>query len=640
MTGEQLIVFGVLAATLVLFVWNRWRYDLVALGALLACALTGVVPADEVFAGIGHPAVISVAAVLVLSRGLLNAGVVDSVARRLMQVGDRPWAQVAALTGIVALSSGFMNNVGALALFMPVAIWMSRQSGRSPSYLLMPLAFGSLLGGTLTLIGTPPNLIIAGYRAEAGEAPFGMFAFLPVGAAVTVAGVLFIALLGWRLVPRRQEQEGNGDLFEISAYLTEVRVPESCKYAGRTLHALINAVEDEADVQVIALVRGDERQRMPSTYEVLREGDILLVEADSDSLKALLDVTGVELAANVDEQEDKAQNEQKAAEQALEDERTEKNHKSRHGELTLAEAIISPGSILVGTTASGLDLRERHGVNVLAVARQGQRLRQRLGKIRFATGDILLLQAREDALQSSLNSLGCLPLASRGLSITTPRNVLLASAIFAITLAIIAIGLVPAATALVTGALVMILVGLIPVGRIYDSIDMSVIVLVAAMLPVGQALETSGGSQLIADALLSVGHSLPPAATLALLMVAVMLISNVVNNAAAAVLAAPVAISLARGMDASVDPFLMAVAIGASCAFLTPIGHQSNTLVMAPGGYRFGDYWRLGLPLSILVVLCAVPAILWIWPLSSQWHRCPASVGTQTTTKAEGKLAH
>ena len=615
MTGEQLIVFGVLAATLVLFVWNRWRYDLVALGALLACALTGVVPADEVFAGIGHPAVISVAAVLVLSRGLLNAGVVDSVARRLMQVGDRPWAQVAALTGIVALSSGFMNNVGALALFMPVAIWMSRQSGRSPSYLLMPLAFGSLLGGTLTLIGTPPNLIIAGYRAEAGEAPFGMFAFLPVGAAVTVAGVLFIALLGWRLVPRRQEQEGNGDLFEISAYLTEVRVPEGCKYAGRTLHALIGAVKEEADVQVIALVRGDERQRMPSTYEVLREGDILLVEADSDSLKALLDVTGVELAANVDEHDDGAREERDATEQVVEQEKARKSHKSRHGELTLAEAIISPGSILVGTTASGLDLRERHGVNVLAVARQGQRLRQRLGKIRFATGDILLLQTREDALQSTLNNLGCLPLASRGLSITTPRNVLLASAVFAITLATIAFGLLPAATALVTGALVMILVGLIPVGRIYESIDMPVIVLVAAMLPVGQALETSGGSQLIADALLSVGQSLPAAATLALLMVAVMLISNVVNNAAAAVLAAPVAISLARGMDASVDPFLMAVAIGASCAFLTPIGHQSNTLVMAPGGYRFGDYWRLGLPLSILVVLCAVPTILWIWPL-------------------------
>lgn len=610
MTGDQLIVFGVLAATLVLFIWNRWRYDLVALGALLACALSGVVPAGEVFAGLAHPAVISVAAVLVLSRGLLNAGVVDSVARRLMQVGERPWAQVAALTGIVALSSGFMNNVGALALFMPVAIWMSRQSGRSPSYLLMPLAFGSLLGGMLTLIGTPPNLIIAGYRAEAGEAPFGMFDFLPVGAAVTLAGVVFIALLGWRLVPRRQEQEGNGDLFEISAYLTEVRVPEGCKYAGRTLHALINAVRDEADVQVIALIRGEERQRMPSTYEVLREADILLVEADSDSLKALLDVTGVELAADSDGQKDKPDDEP-AAEQG----QGEKKAKDRHGELTLAEAIVTPGSMLVGTTASGLDLRERHGVNVLAVARQGQRLRQRLGQIRFAAGDILLVQAREDALQASLSGLGCLPLASRGLSITTPRNVLLASAIFALTLGVIALGLLPAAVALVTGALVMILVGLIPLGRIYESIDMPVIVLVAAMLPVGEALETTGGSQLIADALLGLGQSLPAAATLALLMVAVMLISNVVNNAAAAVLAAPVAISLARGLEASVDPFLMAVAIGASCAFLTPIGHQSNTLVMAPGGYRFGDYWRLGLPLSILVVLCAVPAILWVWPL-------------------------
>ncbi len=613
MTGDQLIVFGVLAATLALFIWNRWRYDLVALGALLACALSGVVPADEVFAGLAHPAVISVAAVLVLSRGLLNAGVVDSVARRLMQVGERPWAQVAALTGIVALSSGFMNNVGALALFMPVAIWMSRQSGRSPSYLLMPLAFGSLLGGTLTLIGTPPNLIIAGYRAEAGEAPFGMFAFLPVGAAVTLAGVAFIALLGWRLVPRRQEQEGNGDLFEISAYLTEVRVPEGCKYAGRTLHALIGAVQDEADVQVIALIRGEQRQRMPSTYEVLREEDILLVEADSDSLKALLDVTGVELAANLEEPPERDHAEPAAAHAGKDDK--SRKHRDRHGELTLAEAIVSPGSMLVGTTASGLDLRERHGVNVLAVARQGQRLRQRLGRIRFAAGDILLLQAREEALQATLGNLGCLPLASRGLRITAPRQVLLASTIFALTLASIALGLLPAATALVAGALVMILAGLIPLGGIYESIDMPVIVLVAAMLPVGQALETTGGSQRIADALLTLGQALPPAATLALLMVAVMLVSNVVNNAAAAVLAAPVAISLARGMDASVDPFLMAVAIGASCAFLTPIGHQSNTLVMAPGGYRFGDYWRLGLPLSILVVLCAVPAILWIWPL-------------------------
>jgi di/tricarboxylate transporter len=619
MHSDQLIVFAVLTATLGLFVWNRWRYDIVALGALLVVTLAGIVPPEKAFIGLGHPAVITVAAVLVLSRGLLNSGVVDSLARHLTKVGDRPWIQVSTLTAIVALCSGFMNNVGALALFMPVAIWMSRQSGRSPSYLLMPLAFGSLLGGSLTLIGTPPNIIIAGYRREVGEAPFRMFDFLPVGLAITVAGLLLIALC-WRLIPRREQQSGDQELFEISAYLTELKVPEGSKYAGRTLHDLIVAGDDEADVVVIALVRDGHHQAMPSTYEVLRDGDVLLVEADSESLKSFLDVTHLQLAAEADR---KAQAREKAEQDKQPEQNGGRNQQtdnddsgnSRHRERALAEAIVAPGSALIGTTATGLSLRERHGVNVLAVARQGQRLRERLGKIRFAAGDILLLQAREDQLQSTLSNLGCLPLASRGLRITAPRQVLLASSIFAFALVLIALGVVPAAIALVGAALVMVLVGLVPSGEIYKSIDMSIIVLIAAMLPIGEALETTGGSRLIADALLEIGQAASPAATVAILMVGVMLLSNVVNNAAAAVLAAPVAISLSRGMEASADPLLMAVAIGASCAFLTPIGHQSNTLVMAPGGYRFGDYWRLGLPLSGLVVLVAVPAILWIWPL-------------------------
>ena len=619
MQSDQLIVFAVLAATLGLFVWNRWRYDIVALAALLVVTLAGIVPPEKAFMGLGHPAVITVAAVLVLSRGLLNAGVVDSLARHLTKVGDRPWIQVLTLSGIVALCSGFMNNVGALALFMPVAVWMSRQSGRSPSYLLMPLAFGSLLGGTLTLIGTPPNIIIAGYRREVSEAPFGMFDFLPVGLAITLVGVLLIALL-WRLTPRREDPSGEQELFEISAYLTELQIPADSKYAGRTLHDLIAAGGDEVDVMVTGLVRAGKYHRMPSTYEVLRDDDILLVEADSDSLKRFLDVTHLRLAAEADskaEAREKAEQDKQLKRNGEPDKQPEAadSKADRNAERALAEAIVTASSSLIGTSASGLALRERHGVNILAVARQGQRLQQRLGKIRFAAGDILLLQAREDQLQSTLNSLGCLPLASRGLRITAPRQVLLASSIFAAALALIALGMVPSAVALVGTALAMILVGLVPTGDIYKSIDMSIVVLIAAMLPIGEALESTGGSRLIADALLDVGQAAPPAATVAILMVGVMLLSNVVNNAAAAVLAAPVAIALARGMDASADPLLMAVAIGASCAFLTPIGHQSNTLVMAPGGYRFGDYWLLGLPLSILVVLVAVPVILWVWPL-------------------------
>lgn len=618
MQSDQLIVFAVLAATLGLFVWNRWRYDIVALGALLVVTLAGIVPAEKAFMGLGHPAVITVAAVLVLSRGLLNSGVVDSLARHLTKVGDRPWVQVLTLTGIVALCSGFMNNVGALALFMPVAVWMSRQSGRSPSYLLMPLAFGSLLGGTLTLIGTPPNIIIAGYRREVGEAPFRMFDFLPVGLAITAAGLLLIVLL-WRLIPRREDRGGDQELFEISAYMTELTIPDGSKYAGRTLRDLIVAGSDEADVMVIALVRAGRYQAMPSTYEVLHDRDVLLVEADSDSLKKFLDVTHLQLAAEADskaEAREKAEQDKQAAKNGGQNETDDSESGSdRHRDRALAEAIVTPGSSLIGTTATGLSLRERHGVNVLAVARQGQRLRERLGKIRFAAGDILLLQAREDQLQSTLNNLGCLPLASRGLRITAPRQVMLASSIFAAALVLIALGVVPPVISLVGAALAMILVGLVPSGDIYKSIDMSIIVLIAAMLPIGEALETTGGSRLIAHALLEIGQAAPPAATVAILMAGVMLLSNVVNNAAAAVLAAPVAISLSRGMEASADPLLMAVAIGASCAFLTPIGHQSNTLVMAPGGYRFGDYWRLGLPLSVLVVLVAVPVILWVWPL-------------------------
>lgn len=618
MQSDQLIVFAVLAATLGLFVWNRWRYDIVALGALLVVTLAGIVPAEKAFMGLGHPAVITVAAVLVLSRGLLNSGVVDSLARHLTKVGDRPWVQVLTLTGIVALCSGFMNNVGALALFMPVAVWMSRQSGRSPSYLLMPLAFGSLLGGTLTLIGTPPNIIIAGYRREVGDAPFRMFDFLPVGLAITAAGLLLIVLL-WRLIPRREDRGGDQELFEISAYMTELTIPDGSKYAGRTLRDLIVAGSDEADVMVIALVRAGRYQAMPSTYEVLHDRDVLLVEADSDSLKKFLDVTHLQLAAEADskaEAREKAEQDKQAAKNGGQNETDDSESGSdRHRDRALAEAIVTPGSSLIGTTATGLTLRERHGVNVLAVARQGQRLRERLGKIRFAAGDILLLQAREDQLQSTLNNLGCLPLASRGLRITAPRQVMLASSIFAAALVLIALGVVPPVISLVGAALAMILVGLVPSGDIYKSIDMSIIVLIAAMLPIGEALETTGGSRLIAHALLEIGQAAPPAATVAILMAGVMLLSNVVNNAAAAVLAAPVAISLSRGMEASADPLLMAVAIGASCAFLTPIGHQSNTLVMAPGGYRFGDYWRLGLPLSVLVVLVAVPVILWVWPL-------------------------
>jgi di/tricarboxylate transporter len=595
LTFDQVVVFAILSATLVLFVWGRWRYDLVAVAALLLVFIAGLVPAEQVFMGFGHPAVVTVAAVLVLSRGLLNAGVVDSLSRSLARVGPRPMLQVATLTGIVVLCSGFMNNVGALALLMPVAIWMSRQSGRSPSLLLMPLAFGSLIGGLITLIGTPPNIIIALFRAETGAPAFGMFDFTPVGLGVAAAGLIFISLIGWRLTPQREGQSAPDELFEIDDYLSEVIVPEGAKIVGKTIFHLTSAMEKETEATVVGLIRGERHVAAPGWYEVIQAGDILMVEATPEDLKALIDGMGLALAECKGDCREILGSE----------------------EIRLMEAVITADSPLPGTTAASLHLRRNFGVNLLAIARRGRRLERRLSETLFFIGDILLLQGSEEALQTTLRTFKCLPLAERGLRIGQPRQVFLALGIFGGAMALSALNLLPVQVAFIAAAVIMVAAGLVPLGDIYESIDWPIIVLLGAMFPLGHALESTGGARLIAAQLLLLSGHFPPMATLAVLLVGTMLLSNVVNNAAAAVLMAPIAITLARGMAVSVDPLLMAVAVGSSCAFMTPVGHQSNALVMAPGGYRFGDYWRLGLPLSVLVTVVAVPLILYFWPMAA-----------------------
>jgi di/tricarboxylate transporter len=605
MTTQQWIIFGILAVTMALFIWNRWRYDVVSLAALLVVTVTGIVPPDEVFSGFSHPAVITVVAVLVVSKALLNAGVIDLVARQLGRVGDRPTAQAAALTGLVSVSSGFMNNVGALALLMPVATWMSRKSGRSPSLLLMPLAFGSLLGGMLTLIGTPPNMIISAYRANVAETPFGMFDFMPVGVSVALVGVVFISLIGWRLIPKQTDNVTSGELFEVSEYMSELRVPEESKFAGFPLHDLLSAMPNKEDITIVGLVHNDKRFLAPSMYRVLRAGDILMVETDSDSLKSLIDDGGLEFIEG-DKDEDKDEGGGK--------EKEDPDKSIESDDVSVLEAIVSPESLLIGKTASSLLLRERYGVNVIAVARRGKRLQERLGRIRFLAADILLLQGGAKSLPSTLSELGCLPLAERGLRIGKPRKVLLPVGIYVVAMTLVAMDVLPAEIALTCAAVVLIVAGLLSPTDAYNSIDWPVVVLLGAMIPVGNAFETTGSADLIANQLQSIAQAATPAAMLAILMVGTMLLSNIVNNAAAAILMAPIAVSLSHAIGVNADPFLMCVAVGASCAFLTPIGHQSNAMVMAPGGYRFSDYWRMGLPLSVLVVVVGVPTILWFWP--------------------------
>lgn len=641
--ADHTLVFIVLGLTLAAFVWGRFRYDLVALAALVVSVILGLVPGEEAFYGFGHPAVITVAAVLVLSRGFERSGVVDVIAEQVLKVGDRLFLQLVALTGTVVVLSGFMNNVGALALLLPVAMRLAREHDTSPSLLLMPLAFGSLLGGLMTLIGTPPNIIIASYRgSETGET-FGMFHFFPVGAVVALAGFAFIVLLGWRLVPQRAGKATTEEMFDTANYLVELKVDEDSKAAGWTLRELQRELEET--VPVLAVVRDDRRWAGHAFLGVLREGDILLMEAGPDEMKLLEDKAGLHLGVGPEEQEaleNEAQPREEAADSAAskpaasenlalgterdtsarreDDEKGAKKKKSEKKPATtegleLVEAVVRNDSMMINRTVTQLRLQNQYGLHLIAVARDGGRLRQRLRDIRFRPGDVLLLQGGESNLGESLATLGCLPLARRNLPLGQPRMLLVSLAVFALAIAAMLLDLLPASVALTAAALVSLLVGVLPLREAYQSVDGPVIVLLGAMIPVGQALETSGGASLIAEALLTAGQQWPIMALLVGLFLISMLLSNVINNAAAALLMAPIAASLADGFGASVDPFLMVVAVSASCAFLTPIGHQSNTLVMGPGGYRFGDYWRMGLPLSLLVLVVSLPMILLVWPL-------------------------
>ncbi|MEX2579840.1 MAG: SLC13 family permease [Verrucomicrobiales bacterium] len=587
---DHILVYLLLAFTLGGFLWGRIRYDLVALLALIAAVLLGLVPAENAFAGFGHPAVITVAAVLVLSQGFLRSGLVDLIAAQAMKVGGRPTLQILTLAGSVAVMSAFMNNVGALALMLPVAIRMARENGNPPSLLLMPLAFGSLLGGLMTLIGTPPNIIIATFRGQTGNEEYGMFDFLPVGGVVLVVGLVFLTLFGWRLAPKRKEPSTTDELFAIADYLSELQVVEKSDAKGWTLGELRERCEEI--IAVVAVMRGERRIPVQDFNGTLREGDVVLVEADPDHIKDLARKGGLKISGE-------------AFSERL----------SEAKDLEVVEAVVKSDSPMIQRSVEQLRLLDRYGLYLLAVAREGGRLKKRLKEIRFRVGDVLLLQGGGETLKDSLHDLGCLPLAKRDLSIGQPRRLLLSVALFAVAVAATMLGWLPPAVALTAAALLSILTGVLPLREVYTAIDWPVIVLLGALIPIGASLETSGGADLIARGLFAVTSQWSAVISLAALFLITMALSNVINNVAAAVLMAPIAISLAAGFEASADPFLMAVAISASCAFLTPIGHQSNTLVMGPGGYRFGDYWRMGLPLSLLVLVTAIPVIVWVWPL-------------------------
>ena len=593
LTDDQLTVCGILLGVFIFFLWGKYRYDLVAFGALVAAVLAGVVPGDEAFLGFGHPAIITVALVLMLSRGLVESGAIDVLTARVVPDTSNPVVLIGALALVAAILSSFMNNVGALALLMPVAIHGANRAGLSPALVLMPLAFASMLGGMTTLVGTPPNIIVSSIRGTETGAPFQMFDFTMVGLPIAVLGLIYIVVLGWRFIPSaRKGRTPSEELVELKPYVTEVRVSADSPLLGQFMSSVTDSFAAQ-DAAILGLIRGEEEFAYPGMTQRLMEDDILVIQAETDALEALVTDQRLHLVG---------------------DEAIPRGSVSSD-RVALIEAVVMPNARIGNLTPRELGLRERYKLNLLAVSREGRHTGKRLNHHRFHTGDVLLLQGDADQIYEAVQHIGCLPLANRNVRVGRPRRALIAALLF-----IAAIGLAVAQVMPITISFGLALVGMIMTriigpSQAYSSIDVPVIILLGAMIPVGQAIQTTGLADLVGAAVADLTSGQPPWVALALVMVATMTLSDVINNAATAVVMAPIAAAVAMQMGAAPDAFYMAVAIGASCAFLTPIGHQNNTLVMGPGGYRFGDYWRMGLALELLVVAIAVPALMIAWPL-------------------------
>ena len=591
MTTPQTLAFAVLGGMMLLFIWGRIRYDMVAVLALLAAVLAGIVPAEEAFSGFADDIVIIVASALVISAAIARSGIVEAALMKVAGRFNRIGSQLLVLTASVTFLSAIVKNIGALAMLMPAAMQMAKRAHTSPSCLLMPMSFGSLLGGLITLVGTSPNIIVSRVREEMTGEPFGMFDYAPVGLGLALSGLLFLRF-GYRLLPsNRRAAPTMGEALDIKDYVTEARIPPASPADGITIAEFKELTE--GDVEVTGLHRAERRRAVPLPDAMLTGGDVLILEGEPEALERAIAAAALQL---------EGQHRRAAA-------------ASAESETGVIEAVVGKDSILVGSAAGRMDLHERHGVNLLAVSRRGERITVRLRDVVLCPGDVIVLQGPLTTLPERLRELGCLPLAERSLRLGSARRGLIPLVILGSAMVLTAAGVVPVAVAFFAAAALILLSGALPAREAYSHIEWPILIMIACLIPVSDALRTTGGTELIADWLSTTASALPAWGAVALIMISAMAVTPFLNNAATVLVMAPIASVLATELGYRPEAFLMAVAVGAGSDFLTPIGHQCNTLVMGPGGYRFGDYARLGAPLSLIVVVVGVPLIMAVWPL-------------------------
>lgn len=590
MTQDQIILFSLMGGVLGLLVWGKWRYDLVAFGALSLGLVLGVIPKASAFSGFGHPAVIIIALVLVISRALSQSGAIEMLSGKVVDASRSLVAHIASIGALGAVLSAFMNNVATLALLMPVDIQAAARAKRSPAQTLMPLSFATILGGMVTLIGTPPNIVISQFRETSLGEPYAMFDFAWVGLGTAVAGLLFVALIGWRFVPAsRIKTVASDDLRNLDEYIVEIGVGEGSPAVGQTIKDIEKTAADH-DILILGLVRRGKRLPGKALHEEIRKGDIMVIEAGPKALESF------------------------AGELKLSYSRSKKHSGPFAGTLSIAEATIPAESRITHRSAEDIRLLYRHGIMLLGISRQGKPFRNRVRRVKIKPGDVLLLMGEEEQLDDIIQWLGALPLAPRDLRVTQRDKAGLAVSLFAIAITLSSLGILYLPIALSACVVLYAFLKVVTPTQIYESVQWPVIVLIASLIPLAAALEASGGTELIARSIVGFTEGWPAVAVLALLMIVTMTLSDMLNNVATVLVAAPVAVDIAHKMGVNPDSLLMGVAIAASCAFLSPIGHKNNTIIMGPGGYQFGDYWRMGLPLEILILCVSIPLILVFWP--------------------------
>jgi len=580
-------VLVLLAAAMLFFITGWLRYDITALGVLLALLASNTLTIEEGLAGFSNPAVITVIAVLIFSRAVFLTGMTDFLKKGLQKHSDRPALLILSISALAALISAFFNNIGATAMLLPLTVGICHKKSIPPSKALIPLAFGSLMGGMLTLIGTPPNLLISSFMLEYTGIQLNMFDFLLVGGLFTAAGLLLLSFSGNFLLPDRGASRPAAERFEIGKYLTELRLKEEFPYLGESLKQVEGHLGEE--VEIINLVRESRINPLQLLRHRARPGDILLVKIEPDELEKIKNIKGLEILP----------------------EDTEKGERVEEGEML--EAVVLPDSPLVGLSTKNKSIQEE-AVKVLAVSRRSSIFARRLEKLRFKGGDVLLLRGQPEMLDSFLKEKSCLPLAERELHLTSYRELFKVMIIFISCLLLVTLEILPPATGFLLGSFLTVVTGIITPRQAYQAVDWPVVLLIAAMLPMGTAMEKTGAAAWIVETALSRPElSSPPLILLAVIIIT-MVLSNIINNAATIVLMAPLVHEMARGMAVSPAPLLMGAAFAASAAFLTPIAHQSNALVLEPGNYRFTDYFKAGLPLSLLAVIIFWLTVPLVWP--------------------------